>query len=55
MYPGEVVLEGLAAVGRKALPDVGRKLEAGRLELPSQNSLFLREQIPLSTTYLRKI
>ena len=33
MHPGEVVLEGLAAVGRKALPDVGRKLEAGRLEL----------------------
>ncbi len=33
MYPGEVVLEGLAAVGREAFPDVGRKLKAGRLEL----------------------
>ena len=33
MYPGEVVLKGLAAVGGKALPDVVRKLEAGRLKL----------------------
>ena len=28
MYPGKVVLESLAAVGGKALPDVGRKLES---------------------------
>ena len=33
MNPGEVVLEGLAAVGGEALPDVRRKFEAGRLEL----------------------
>ena len=33
MHPGKVVLERLAAVGGKALPDVGRKLEPRRLEL----------------------
>jgi len=33
MYPSEVVLEGLAAIGGKALPDIWRQFKPRRLEL----------------------
>ena len=33
MDPGEVVFEGLTAVGGEAFPDIGRQLDAGGLEL----------------------